>query len=151
VNITPLSELSDINIANYTKALIGDAYDTRKTGNERNEYIHDELLLEKTLPYYSSQTNAVKNDVYVNPYIDNNVELERNTPFTSYSTNSGTSQTNFNINSRLQWRFRPMSDIYIVYTDNYNTLAPTYSPNPYLFLGAKNKAIVVKIVWWLNI
>ena len=69
------------------------------------------------------------------------------TTFFQYNTQ----QNNFNINSRLQWRFRPMSDIYIVYTDNYNTLAPTYSPNPYLFLGAKNKAIVVKIVWWLNI
>lgn len=26
---------------------------------------------------------------------------------------------NFNINSRLQWRFRPMSDLFVVYTDNY--------------------------------
>ena len=28
---------------------------------------------------------------------------------------------NININSRLQWRFKPMSDVYLVYTDNYDT------------------------------
>jgi hypothetical protein len=26
---------------------------------------------------------------------------------------------NFNVNSRVQWRFKPLSDIYLVYTDNY--------------------------------
>jgi hypothetical protein len=28
---------------------------------------------------------------------------------------------NVNINSRFQWRFRPMSDIFLVYSDNYMT------------------------------
>jgi hypothetical protein len=69
------------------------------------------------------------------------------TTFFQYNTQ----QNNFNINSRLQWRFRPMSDVYIVYTDNYNTLAPIYAPNPYMYFGAKNKAIVIKLVWWLNV
>jgi hypothetical protein len=57
---------------------------------------------------------------------------------------------NFNINSRLQWRFRPMSDLYIVYTDNYNTLAPEYSQHQ-LFVGAANKALAIKLVWWINV
>jgi hypothetical protein len=62
------------------------------------------------------------------------------------------SQTNnFNINSRLQWRFRPMSDLYIVYTDNYNTLAPEYSQHQLLYTSPQNKAIAIKLVWWLNI
>jgi len=69
------------------------------------------------------------------------------TTFFQYNTQ----QNNFNINSRLQWRFRPMSDVYLVYTDNYNTLAPTYAPNSYMYFGAKNKAIVIKLVWWLNV
>jgi len=69
------------------------------------------------------------------------------TTFFQYNTQ----QNNFNINSRLQWRFRPMSDVYLVYTDNYNTLAPTYAPNSYMYFGAKNKAIVLKLVWWLNV
>ena len=62
------------------------------------------------------------------------------------------SQTNnFNINSRLQWRFRPMSDLYIVYTDNYNTLDPQYSQHQLFYTSPQNKAIALKLVWWLNI
>ena len=49
-----------------------------------------------------------------------------------------TQLNNFNINSRLQWRFRPMSDLFIVYTDNY------YALN----LDKKNRALVVKLVGW---
>ena len=37
------------------------------------------------------------------------------TTFLQYNTQV----ENFNINSRLQWRFAPMSDIFLVYTDNY--------------------------------
>jgi hypothetical protein len=47
---------------------------------------------------------------------------------------------NVNINARLQWRFKPMSDLYIVYTDNYD---------PYL--RAKNRALVVKFIYWLSL
>lgn len=58
-----------------------------------------------------------------------------------------TQQNNFNINSRLQWRYMPMSDLYVVYTDNYFT-------NPVngtgLFLP-RNKAIVFKLNYWLTI
>ncbi len=45
---------------------------------------------------------------------------------------------NFNINSRLQWRFRPMSDLFVVYTDNYGVNVP----------GVKNKALVAKANYW---
>jgi hypothetical protein len=47
---------------------------------------------------------------------------------------------NLNINSRLQWRFRPMSDFFIVYTDNYD-----------LFLQKKNRTLVLKLVYWINV
>ncbi len=49
---------------------------------------------------------------------------------------------NFNINSRLQWRYRPMSDLFIVYSDNYFTDAA--------FIN-KNRAVVLKLNYWLNI
>ncbi len=49
---------------------------------------------------------------------------------------------NFNINSRLQWRYKPMSDIFIVYTDNYFT-------DP--FMKQKNRGVVFKMNWWLNL
>lgn len=48
---------------------------------------------------------------------------------------------NFNVNSRLQWRFKSMSDLFIVYTDNYFT-------DP--FLKNKNRALVFKVNLWLK-
>lgn len=51
-------------------------------------------------------------------------------------------RNNFNINSRLQWRFKPMSDFFLVYTDNYFT-------DP--FMKNKNRAIVFKLNYWLNL
>ena len=48
---------------------------------------------------------------------------------------------NVNLNARLQWRFKPASDIFIVYTDNY--FANSF--------GTKNQALVMKITYWLNL
>ncbi len=48
---------------------------------------------------------------------------------------------NVNLNSRFQWRFAPVSDLYIVYTDNY------YSDN----FRVKNRAVVIKLNYWLNL
>jgi Domain of unknown function (DUF5916)/Carbohydrate family 9 binding domain-like len=60
------------------------------------------------------------------------------TTFLQYNTQ----RNNFNINSRLQWRYKPMSDFFLVYTDNY-----LVNPN----LQNKNKAIVFKWNYWLTI
>ncbi|MEM1406410.1 MAG: hypothetical protein AAGG59_06520, partial [Bacteroidota bacterium] len=59
------------------------------------------------------------------------------TTFLQYNTQS----ENFNINSRFQWRYKPMSDIFIVYTDNYTTTD----------LTVKNRGLVFKMTYWLNI
>jgi hypothetical protein len=59
------------------------------------------------------------------------------TTFLQYNTQ----EDNFNINSRVQWRFKPMSDFFIVYTDNYATEN----------LGVKNRGIVFKFTYWLNL
>jgi len=47
---------------------------------------------------------------------------------------------NVNINARLQWRYKPVSDLFIVYTDNY---FPENFQN-------KNRAFVLKLSYWLN-
>jgi len=47
---------------------------------------------------------------------------------------------NMNINTRLQWRYQPVSDIFIVYTDNY-------IPGSW---GSRNRAVVLKLTYWLN-
>lgn len=49
-------------------------------------------------------------------------------------------QKNININTRFQWRFKPASDFFIVYTDNY-------LPNTFM---AKNRALVLKLTYWWN-
>ena len=49
-------------------------------------------------------------------------------------------QKNVNLNTRLQWRYKPASDFFIVYTDNYYT-APLY---------VRNRALVLKITYWWN-
>ncbi len=47
---------------------------------------------------------------------------------------------NININVRFQWRYQPVSDIFIVYTDNY-------FPADFKI---KNRAIVAKMSYWFN-
>ncbi|MFT5167404.1 MAG: hypothetical protein ACI8P3_002641 [Saprospiraceae bacterium] len=59
------------------------------------------------------------------------------TTFIQYNTQAD----NFNINSRIQWRYQPMSDLFLVYTDNYT--AENF--------GLKSRAIVLKFNYWLTI
>jgi len=47
---------------------------------------------------------------------------------------------NMNINMRLQWRYPPVSDIFVVYTDNY-------IPGVW---NSRNRALVLKMTYWLN-
>jgi len=49
-------------------------------------------------------------------------------------------QKNINLNTRLQWRYKPASDLFLVYTDNYYS-----SP-----LSIRNRAFVLKFTYWWN-
>ena len=74
--------------------------------------------------------------------INNKTELSFNknliwTTFLQYNTQAD----NFNINSRLQWRYKPMSDLFIVYSDNYGT-------QPFI---KRNRALVLKMNYWFNL
>jgi hypothetical protein len=61
---------------------------------------------------------------------------------------------NFNANIRLQWRFKPVSDFFLVYTDNYfatddvNTLVNSRGVRAF---QNKNRAIVAKLTYWFNL
>jgi hypothetical protein len=48
---------------------------------------------------------------------------------------------NLGINSRLQWRFAPLSDLFLVYNDNYNSL--DFSP--------RFRSVNLKVTYWLNL
>jgi hypothetical protein len=60
-----------------------------------------------------------------------------------------TQVNNFNINTRLQWRFAPASDLFLVYTDN--SFAEPVDNTTVRFLSPKNRAFVLKAVYWLNL
>lgn len=59
------------------------------------------------------------------------------TTFLQYNTQ----RDNFNINSRIQWRFKPLSDLFLVYSDNYATD----------IWGPKNRGVVLKLNYWINL
>jgi hypothetical protein len=48
---------------------------------------------------------------------------------------------NMNLNARFQWRYKPASDLFIVYTENY-------FPEDFI---SKNRALVFKLTYWLNL
>ncbi len=58
--------------------------------------------------------------------------------------------SNVNINSRLQWRFKPVSDLFIVYTDNY--FAESNLHGDFFYVGQpKYRSIVLKLTYWINL
>ncbi len=59
------------------------------------------------------------------------------TAFTQYNEQT----KNVNLNARLQWRYKPASDFFIVYTDNY-------VPENF---NVKNRALVIKWTYWWNL
>lgn len=48
---------------------------------------------------------------------------------------------NINLNARLQWRYKPASDLFLVYTDNY--FPETFQ--------IRNRSVVLKLNYWLNL
>ena len=48
---------------------------------------------------------------------------------------------NLNLNARFQWRFKPVSDLFVVYTENYLPES----------ISSKNRALVLKLTYWLNL
>jgi hypothetical protein len=48
---------------------------------------------------------------------------------------------NINLNARFQWRFKPASDFFVVYTENYFPEG----------LVSKNRALVLKLTYWFNL
>lgn len=69
------------------------------------------------------------------------INLSTSLFWTSY-LQYNTQADNFNINSRLQWRFAPMSDLFLVYTDNYMVEGK---------FGPKSRTAVLKFNYWLTL
>ena len=92
-------------------------------------YTHNELIM----PYLK---NKIILDL-IGPRIE--LSFSRSVFFTTFLQYNNQIK-NFNINARLQYRFNPMSDVFIVYSDNF------VSDN----FKQKNKALVLKFVYWID-
>ena len=60
------------------------------------------------------------------------------TTYVQYSNQS----ENLGINSRIQWRFAPLSDLYLVYNDNYYTIDK---------ITPQLRSINLKLTYWINL
>jgi hypothetical protein len=101
-------------------------------------------------PYVSIAINTVYNSIdlpepwgrrtfwLVSPRVD--VTMTNKLFFTAFAQYNE-QQKNVNLNTRLQWRYRPASDLFIVYTDNYF---------PETFM-VRNRALVLKLTYWWNL
>jgi len=101
-------------------------------------------------PYVSITMNAGYNEIHlpepwnrtsfwlVGPRVD--VTMTNTLFFTAFVQYNEQIE-NINLNTRFQWRFKPASDIFLVYTDNYLP-APFYT---------KNRSLVLKFTYWWNL
>jgi len=89
------------------------------------------------------------NLILIGPRVD--LTLSRSLFFTTF-VQYNNQINNLNINSRLQWRFKPVSDIFLVYTDNYVTESFTDAEGRFFTQGQPRlRGVVLKLNYWLNI
>ncbi len=160
----PLPEIKPLAPGNYNYQNLNVAFtgDTRKnaildasftTGGFFNGYLNQytaALTLRKQ-PWVNMVLNAQYNDLkFPSEYGDTKLWLIgpkieatfSNKLFWTNFLQFNTQQNNFNINSRLQYRYSPMSDFFLVYSDNYFS-------DP--FLKNKNRALVFKLNYWFTL
>ena len=102
-------------------------YRAQPWGNFAIDFIYNDITLnnKKTNPYIFGPTIefAFSEKLFWTTFMQYNTQIK-----------------NFNVNSRFQWRFKPLSDVYLVYTDNYLTDG----------LLHKNRSLVFRINYWIN-
>jgi hypothetical protein len=100
-------------------------------------------------PFVSLRMNASYNNIRLpHPWnsttfwlVGTNMDVTlTNTLFFSTFVQYNQQTNNINLNSRFQWRYKPASDIFLVYTDNY-------FPAPF---AVRNRALVLKATYWWN-
>lgn len=101
-------------------------------------------------PYVATRFSVDYNNIKV-PYLKDPVELWlvgprvditfTNNLFWTTFLQYNNQAKNVNLNTRLQWRYKPASDLFMVYTDNY-------LPENFMI---KNRAFVIKLTYWWNV
>ena len=85
--ITSIDEILDLSVVK-TKDINNINYNTPLRGNDKTEYIHDPIELERVIPLHQAHTNFKQptDKTLQHEYMK---EYERNTPLTNYATNIG--------------------------------------------------------------
>jgi hypothetical protein len=127
-----------------TKLTLGQYYNGTITGMGAG-------IVWRSQPHLTFSVNGEINKIEL-PKIYGNNNLILIAPKLEYNFNTklfwttfvqfNTQTNNFNINSRLQYRYKPMSDFFLVYTDNYFT-------DP--MLKNKIRALIFKFNYWFNL
>ncbi len=91
-------------------------------------------------------TNGLIHTVLIGPKL--NVSFTKSL-FLSTFVQYNTQLKNTNLNLRLQWRYAPVSDIFIVFTDNYFS-DPT-DANTRFIGDIRNRSFVLKANYWLGL
>ncbi len=60
-------------------------------------------------------------------------------------------QKNMNVNARIQWRYKPASDFFLVYTDNYLPNSAQIGQDVPGLFSVRNRALVLKWTYWWNL
>jgi hypothetical protein len=116
----------------------GNAYSFSGTGNLR---IMPKALISLTANYDKiilPEPHASADIVLISPKVDLTFSKSL---FWSTLIQYSNQRNNLGINSRLQWRFAPLSDLFLVYNDNYYT--QDFEP--------RFRSINLKLSYWLNL
>ncbi len=74
--------------------------------------------------------------------------INTNTYFTGF-VQYNTQTEKMNVNVRFQWRYRPMSDFFLVYSQNYDQFQSVL-PNRNSYFGPTFRSLAAKWVYWFN-
>ena len=125
-------------------ATIGKFFNGNKTSFRAN-------LNYRIQPHFSTSIQLNYDSINLpNPYPDANIWLIgpriditfNKSLFWATFIQYSSQRDNFSVNTRLQWRFAPLSDLFVVYNDNYftnNVFAP------------RVRSLNIKLTYWLNI
>lgn len=101
---TNIEDVLDLSYIPINENIPNISHDITKTGYNQNNYIHENINLERKIPTYNAHTNAGKNIGRTKQHT-NDVILKRNTPFGSYNSNP-TKKGESNVSSR-EYRLNP--------------------------------------------
>ena len=98
IQVTPIDQLYNVDMGNKIKDLTGIYYDTPVTSYAKYDYIHDNVELQRSLPYYEGRTN---NGLNIHKKIDGEIyqkTLTHNRPTVEANTNNKGDRTVDNLN-----------------------------------------------------